>query len=87
MLFAVVTGTPCLALDSGTGKVAQFHTDWLGDLDTVRLLPSYDAALVARHVTELRGLVCDPASLEDLAGRFARGFEELWGRPRRPVDG
>ena len=52
MIFSVITGTPCLALDSGTGKVAQFYRDWLSDVPTVRLLRSSgcgSAGTVARR--------------------------------------
>lgn len=38
MIFAVITGTPCLALDSATGKVGQFYRDWLEPHPRVRLL-------------------------------------------------
>ena len=42
MIFAVITGTPCLALDSGTGKVSQFYRDWLEDHPGVSLASSAD---------------------------------------------
>lgn len=53
MIFAVITGTPCLVLDSSTGKVGQFYRDWLSDLPNVRLTSQADFVDVARHLTEL----------------------------------
>lgn len=38
MIFSVITGTPCLALDSGTGKVSQFYRDWLQNFPGVELI-------------------------------------------------
>jgi pyruvyl transferase EpsI len=33
MIFSVITGTPCVVLDSRTGKVSQFLNDWLSGSD------------------------------------------------------
>lgn len=38
MIFSVITGTPCLALDSGTGKVSRFYRDWLEDFPSIQLV-------------------------------------------------
>lgn len=38
MIFAVITGAPCIALDSGTGKVSQFYRDWLQGEPSVVLM-------------------------------------------------
>ncbi|QIK64964.1 hypothetical protein G7072_00200 [Nocardioides sp. HDW12B] len=38
VIFAMITGTPCIALDSKTGKVAQFVDDWLRESPLVQVL-------------------------------------------------
>nr|WP_306239631.1 polysaccharide pyruvyl transferase family protein [Ornithinimicrobium cryptoxanthini] len=42
MIFSVITGTPCVVFDSGTGKVEQFYDDWLKDQPQVALLQTGD---------------------------------------------
>lgn len=55
MIFAVITGTPCLAFDSGTHKVANFYRDWLEDVPGVLLLTSPDEVeAAAREVVASR---------------------------------
>lgn len=42
MIFCVITGTPCLAIDSSNARVSRFYTAWLQDIGHVRLFPRYD---------------------------------------------
>lgn len=37
MIFALLTNTPCVALDNSTGKVSSFYSTWLRDSDIVFL--------------------------------------------------
>lgn len=78
-IFSVVTGTPCLALDSGTGKVSQFYRDWLTDHPGVVLVPSIDRAALVR-VSE------DIAGADEARGALARIFAERFDWCRAAVD-
>lgn len=73
MIFAVLTGTPCLVFDSKTGKVANFYRDWLRGIDWIsfvsprdfqsegeRLLRQSDALHVASLASLCRDLIDDP---------------------------
>lgn len=71
MIFAVITGTPCVALDSGTGKVSQFFRDWLEEYPGVSLVRQVDAVAVAGIVAGFEG--CE-ATRSGLGDAFARSF-------------
>ncbi len=43
MIFSVITGTPCIAFDSRTGKVGNFYRDWLINHPGVTLADSLGA--------------------------------------------
>jgi pyruvyl transferase EpsI len=82
VIFSVITGTPCVALDSGTGKVGQFYSDWLRDMPGVHLLSSDDADPVAGQLVRLRdGGRPDPRLLAAVFD--ARFSETAIGRGRK----
>lgn len=56
MIFAVITGTPCLAVDSATGKVSRFYEDWLTDIPSVKLLAELDPTTTAEMVGTLHAM-------------------------------
>ena len=67
MIFATITGTPCVVLDSGTGKVSQFYGDWLQEVPYVRLVASPDPVEVRSTALGLldAGAAEPPASLRE----------------------
>ncbi len=78
MIFALVTGTPCVALDSRTGKVGQFHADWLTGLASVRLVRSPDESALADAMDSLLATSSDVAAPE-LAAEFRERFDTACG--------
>jgi pyruvyl transferase EpsI len=42
MIFAVITGTPCIAIDSSNFKVGNFYDAWLADVEGVHMLRQFD---------------------------------------------
>lgn len=42
MIFSVITGTPCIALDNSTGKVGNLYNTWLKDSNVVFVSDSRD---------------------------------------------
>lgn len=78
MIFSVVTATPCVVFDSGTGKVGQFYDDWLKDQPQVTLLRVNDEAAVE---TACRAVMqgARPATV-GLQETFARAFGS-WAIP------
>lgn len=46
MIFALITSTPCVVFDSGTGKVGQFYRDWLTEDPGVCLVETVDEASI-----------------------------------------
>ena len=82
MIFALVTGTPCVALDSRTGKVGQFHTDWLTGVPSVRLVRSPDEASLTYAMDSLLLASPDapPAALAaEFRGRFDAACRPVLG--------
>jgi pyruvyl transferase EpsI len=71
-IFAVVTGTPCVVLDSGTGKVGQFCRDWLAGMASIRLVDAVTSDVLAE--------ACEAGSNRDgalqLRARFDVAFAE-----------
>ncbi|MCX6399590.1 MAG: polysaccharide pyruvyl transferase family protein [Propionibacteriales bacterium] len=65
MIFAVITGTPCVVVDSATGKVGDFHRTWLSGVPSVRFLP--DEPAMAGWLAELAQDIghVEPASAPD----------------------
>jgi pyruvyl transferase EpsI len=77
MIFAIITNTPCVALDSGTGKVGQFHRDWLQSLPGVRLLaPDAPEKQVAATVQEARTMKLSSADYRHVRAAFDEAFEK-----------
>lgn len=78
VIFGVITGTPVLAFDSGTGKVGQFYRDWLQDVPGVRLVDRVEAGDLPEELTTVvpsgSGL-----GLAAVRTRFAAAFEEARG--------
>lgn len=53
MIFCVITGTPCLAIDSSNAKVSRFYRAWLQDIGHVRLLSTCDPVGVSECAESL----------------------------------
>jgi len=80
MIFGIITGTPCVVLDSGTHKVAQFYRDWLTDLPGVEFLsvPSSGSVRAAVRRASLSGPPPrNSAPLQELRARFRRDFDAI----------
>jgi pyruvyl transferase EpsI len=79
MIFAVITDTPCVALDSGTGKVSQFYRDWLEEHSKVQLVSSSAPSVVLDAVRQVQQAT---APAPDLAAEFERRFAAVVGAIR-----
>lgn len=77
MIFAVITATPCVVLDSATGKVGGFYSDWLAEVPTVQLLGSAGATEIMSTASRLIDMV-PPASAPLFRERFSSAFDRLW---------
>lgn len=67
MLFATITGTPCLAMDNSNGKVG-FEYGWLRDLPYTRF--ASDPAQIPGHVEELLEVGETRFPAEDFLSKF-----------------
>lgn len=79
MIFATITDTPCVALDSGTGKVSQFYRDWLRNHAKVQLVDSPEPSVVLDAVRQVQRAT---APAPDLAAEFGRRFAAVVGASR-----
>lgn len=64
MIFAAITETPCIALDSANGKVGNFYRDWLQSVPWVRYMEEPD-------LDRIRSSAIDLLSSHDLAFAWA----------------
>jgi pyruvyl transferase EpsI len=54
MIFAAITGTPCVVLQNSNHKIESTHQTWLSSLSHIMLQEGYDCAQTIRMVEELK---------------------------------
>ena len=74
VIFCIITGTPCIALDSRGSKVAQFRADWLADNDSVRMITVDEIPELATTASELSAQALHPDQAERLRERIDSGI-------------
>lgn len=55
MIFCVITGTPCVAIDNSNKKISGVYNEWLGEIDWVKLATDSDIdniSALAKEVAE-----------------------------------
>ena len=82
MIFAVVTNTPCVALDSRTGKVGQFYRDWLKGHPGVFLIQSPDSTAITRNWQDN----CRALKKTRAGGSRGRWPKQLAGHSEAPTE-
>lgn len=68
LIFAVITGTPCVVIENNNHKIRSLVATWLRGVPSIRLLTNPDAAAVLAAVDEVAGA---PAARPDLSAAFA----------------
>lgn len=68
LIFAVITGTPCVVIENNNHKIRSLVATWLCEVPSVRLLTKPDAAAVLVAIDEVADA---PASRPDLSAAFA----------------
>lgn len=79
MIFCVITGTPCVAIDSANGKVGDFHSTWLRSVPGVKFVTSADGAQIVEIGESLAGTRPDEDSLREIRNAFEAAFETALG--------
>ena len=76
MIFSVITGTPCLVLDSKTSKVSGFYDAWLASYRACVLVREVDAGRIRELVA---GLLADHSerSVEIPSATFIEQFDAM----------
>ena len=65
MLFAAITGTPCIAFNNVTGKVKGVH-EWIKHLEYIRFVSTVDEAIVcANQLLKMDSCVYDNSALKE----------------------
>lgn len=78
VIFSVITGRPCIAIDNSIGKVRRFVTDWLGDVTSCVMLHDVDEGelrYAARNLHKMSAHKYGDSARHALALRFASSFE------------
>lgn len=80
MIFAAITGTPCVVLQSSNHKIRATYDAWLRPLGHIRFQETLDADETLRHVRELLETGGSPHPLLDLAAQFGPLREVVTGQ-------
>ena len=76
LIFAVITGTPCVVIENNNHKIRALVATWLSDVSFIRLLNNPDAETVLAAVEVVSTL---PSSRPDLMPAFAPLVSSLKG--------
>lgn len=68
MIFALITNTPCIALDNSTGKVSSFYHTWLEDSKVLLVENDDDLNKIIDYITNssLKVTKFDTFNIKDL---------------------
>ncbi|MCH1865996.1 glycosyltransferase [Nocardioides sp. CFH 31398] len=83
MIFAVITGTPCLALDSKTGKVGHFYRTWLEDVPYVSLFDPAEPDDLRGLLDRLTTITVTEHDVRSLCEHFSQQLTEAVGFAKR----
>lgn len=76
LIFAVITGTPCVVIENNNHKIRSLVATWLGGVSSVRLLNQPDDTAVFAAV---ESVMASPSPRPDLAPAFAPLVKALKG--------
>ncbi len=79
MIFAAITGTPCVALPNSNHKVIATHREWLGQLPHVEIVAATSAAAILEAVARVEAVPTasrNVPSLESAFGELRRVLRE-----------
>lgn len=71
MIFAAITGTPCVVLENSNHKIRGTYDAWLSTLDHVVLQQGFDADETMHRVEALRKIDASAISTPDLSAKFS----------------
>ena len=53
MIFCVITGTPCVAIDNSNKKISGVYNEWLGEINWVKFATDSDIDNIAEFAKEV----------------------------------
>lgn len=66
MIFAVITNTPCIAIDNSNKKISGVYNAWLNNIQNLKVLETFDKDTILEYVE-----VFSKATLEDCSNVFS----------------
>ena len=78
MIFALITKTPCIALDNSNHKISATYNTWLKDVPYIKLLESFDENKIIDSINEFKNIDLDSIKV-DFTPHYDQVYKSLKG--------